>query len=108
MAIDGVSEHTEMLSNLITSTAKREQRSITIALMDLRNAFVEVHHKLIAEALKFHHVPIELIDIFQNIYENNCIAFHLTKHFLSLYELKEVCCKETPAPLYSSTYVSIH
>ena len=62
-----------MLSNLI-STAKREQRSITIALMDLRNAFGEVDHKLIAEALKFHHVPVELIDIFQSIYENNCIA----------------------------------
>jgi len=62
-----------MLSNLI-STAKREQRSIAIALMDLRNAFGEVDHKLIAEALKFHHVSVELFDIFQSIYENNCIA----------------------------------
>ena len=66
-----------MLSNLI-STAKREQRSITIALMDLRNAFGEVHHKLIAEALKFHHVPVELIDIFQSTVSTKTTAlpFH--------------------------------
>ena len=51
---------------------------MTMALMDLRNAFGDVHHKLIAEALEFHQVPVWLIQIFQTMYEN-CIAVSLNK-----------------------------
>ena len=38
--VDGVTEHTEMLAHIL-NTAKREQRSIAVALLDLRNAFGE-------------------------------------------------------------------
>ena len=37
--VDGVVEHTEMLSHAVR-TAKREQRCITVALLDLKNALV--------------------------------------------------------------------
>ena len=70
---DGVTEHTEMLSHIL-KTAKKEQRSITVALLDLRNAFGEVHHNLISAALRFLHVPPELIQMLQNIYSNNFIV----------------------------------
>jgi len=71
--IDGVSEHTEMLAHLL-KTAKREQRSITIALLDLKNAFGEVHHNLIAAALRFHYVPAQFVELFKSTYENNFIV----------------------------------
>ena len=68
-----MSEHTEMLSHIL-KTAKREQRCITIALLDLKNAFGEIHHNLIAASLQFHHVPAELIQLFKSSYENNYIV----------------------------------
>ena len=67
--VNGVSEHTEMLAHIL-KTAKREQRCITIALLDLKNAFGEIHHNLIAASLQFHHVPAELIQLFKSSYEN--------------------------------------
>ena len=71
--VDGVTEHTEMLAHIL-KTAKQEQRSVTVALLDLRNAFGEVNHNLIAAALKFHHAPLDFIQMFQSIYENNFIV----------------------------------
>jgi len=71
--VDGVTEHTEMPSHIIED-AKRNQRSIAIALLDLRNAFREVHHNLIVAAIRYHHLPKEFTDIFVNIYENNFIT----------------------------------
>jgi hypothetical protein len=74
--VDGVTEHTELLSHLL-NTAKRDQRSITVALLDLKNAFGEVHHELIATALRYHHVPTELIQLFWSTYRDNCIVVAL-------------------------------
>ena len=70
--VDGVTEHTEMLAHIL-NTAKREQRSVTVALLDLRNAFGEVDHNLIAASLRYHHAPLDYIQMFQSIYENNFI-----------------------------------
>ncbi len=44
-----------MLTHLMKD-AKRHQRSITITLLDLRNAFGEINHKLI-ESIDYHHIP---------------------------------------------------
>ena len=74
--IDGVTEHTEMLSHII-HTAKRENRSICISLLDLKNAFGLVQHTLIKQALLFHHVPEEFIQIFEDIYKNSSISVAL-------------------------------
>ena len=71
--VDGVSERTEMRSHIL-KTAKREQRCITIALLDLKNAFGEVHHALLEASLQFHHVPAELIQLFKSSFENNYIV----------------------------------
>ena len=34
-----------------------KQRSLVITLLDLKNAFGEVHHNLIQEVLNYHHIP---------------------------------------------------
>ena len=77
--MDGVSEHTEMLTHLLRD-AKRNQRSINVTLLDLRNAFGEVSHDLITSALEYHHVPKEIITLIQNIYTNSMISVAVGSH----------------------------
>ena len=62
-----------MLGHIIKD-AKRNQRSIVITLLDLKNAFGEIHHNLIVTAIRYHHLPQEFVDIFRSIYENNFIT----------------------------------
>jgi hypothetical protein len=50
--------------------AKRHQRCLIVSLLDLRNAFGEIHHGLIKFALEHHHVPADLIAVFCSIYDN--------------------------------------
>ena len=45
----GKFEHTAQLAHL---KAKKQQRSLIITLPDLKNAFGEVHHRLISTALR--------------------------------------------------------
>ena len=71
--VDGVTEHTELLTNIMRD-AKRHQRSLVVTLLDLKNAFGEVHHELIRAALSYHHVPSEFMSIFENIYSNFQVA----------------------------------
>ena len=70
---DGVTEHNELLAHIM-HTAKREQRSICVALLDLKNAFGLIQHSFIRQALKFHFVPQEFIQIFDEIYEKSTIS----------------------------------
>ena len=41
----------------IINTARTKQRSLIITLLDLKNAFGEVHHNLITSVLDYHHIP---------------------------------------------------
>ena len=50
--------------------AKRHQRSLDVTLLDLRNAFGEIHHGLIKFALDYHYVRAELIAVFSSICDN--------------------------------------
>jgi hypothetical protein len=71
--VDGVSEHSELLTHVMRD-AKRYQRTVVVTLLDLRNAFGEVHHNLIRKAMEYHHVAPELIEIFNGIYCNFCVT----------------------------------
>ena len=52
----GLLEHTSMMANIIDK-ARINQRSVVITLLDLKNAFGEVHHNLIREIEFYHHIP---------------------------------------------------
>ena len=69
--MDGVSEHTKLLTHLIAD-GKRNARSLVVSLMDLPNAFGEVQHtcSLIRAAIKYHHLPEYITDIFNSIYRD--------------------------------------
>ena len=69
----GTFEHITNMSHIIND-ARRRQRSVTITLIDLQNAFGEVHHNLIESMLKYHHVTDDVILIIRSLYSD----FHIT------------------------------
>ncbi len=63
----GTLEHTAQMTNIINQ-ARIKQRSVVITLLDLKNAFGEVHHNLIQSALNYHHIPTHVSDIIKSLY----------------------------------------
>ena len=62
--------------------ARKRQRDLFITLIDLRNAFGEVHHSLLNKVLECRHVPNEVKSLIQNMYKD----FHIsvgTKRFIT-------------------------
>ncbi|MDW0252356.1 MAG: reverse transcriptase domain-containing protein [Nitrososphaeraceae archaeon] len=53
---------------------KKHSRGLIVTLLDLRNAFGEVHHGLIRSALKYHHVPNIFSKLFNSIYDGSQVA----------------------------------
>ena len=73
--LSGTWEHIAQLSHIINQS-RRHQRSITITLLDLRNAFGEVHHNLIETSLEYHHIPSDIREIIKIVYTDfkTCIV----------------------------------
>ena len=67
--VAGTLEHTAHMAHII-DTARTKQRSVIITLLDLKNAFGELHHNLIYEVLQYHHLPREISDLIQSLYTN--------------------------------------
>ena len=65
--VSGVLEHTSMMAFVINK-ARLKQRSIIVTLLDLKNAFGEVHHNLIKSVLEYHHIPESLQLLIANLY----------------------------------------
>jgi hypothetical protein len=59
-----------------------KQRSVCITLIDLRNAFGEVHHSLIKEVLKFHHLPSDMSAFIASLYDGFTISV-ATEQFIT-------------------------
>ena len=71
--ISGTIEHTELMSHLINH-ARQKQRSLVVTLIDLKNAFGEVHHELIRAVLRFHHIPRSIEKFILHLYD----GFHIS------------------------------
>ena len=67
--LTGTFEHASQMANIINK-ARLKQRSFVITLLDLKNAFGEVHHNLIQEVLQYHHIPLHIQTIIGNLYSN--------------------------------------
>ena len=52
----------------IIDKARIRQRYLIITLLGLQNAFGEVHHNLIFEVLKHHHIPSHIRNLIRNLY----------------------------------------
>ena len=80
--LSGTVEHTELL-NYLLNDSRNKQRSIVVTLIDLKNAFGEVHHNLIKSILKCHHIPDEIIGMIGNLYTDYGISI-LTNNFITV------------------------
>ena len=65
--ISGTLEHTAQMAHVINQ-ARVKQRSLVIILLDLKNAFGEVHHKLIEQVLSYNHVTEHIKSLVRNLY----------------------------------------
>ena len=81
--VSGTFEHIAEMTNIINH-ARNKQMSVTITLIDLRNAFGEVNHQLIRTVFKYHHVPEEICDLVSILYTDFNIAI-ITKKFITCY-----------------------
>ena len=52
----------------IINKARTKQRSLIITLLDLKNAFGEVHHNLIYKVLEYHHIPDHIKNLIRSLY----------------------------------------
>ena len=71
--MSGSCEHIAEKSHIINHSRKQQQ-SVTITLIDLKNAFGEVHHSLIPTVLSYHYIPDEINCIVKILYSD----FHLS------------------------------
>ena len=67
--LSGTFEHIASMEFLINH-ARKKQRSITITLLDLKNAFGEVEHSLITTILKYHHIPDQISNVISILYSD--------------------------------------
>jgi hypothetical protein len=67
--LSGTLEHTAQMANIINK-ARIKQRSLVITLLDLKNAFGEVHHNLVTSVLDYHHIPEHIKLIVESLYIN--------------------------------------
>ena len=67
--LTGTFEHTAQMANVI-NTARIKQKSLVITLLDLKNAFGEVHHNLIPSVLRYHHIPDHIQMLIRSLYSN--------------------------------------
>ena len=65
--VSGVLHHTSMMAFVINK-ARLKQCSIIVTLLDLKNAFGEVHHNLIKSVLEYHHIPESLQLLIATLY----------------------------------------
>ena len=65
--VAGTIEHTAHMGHLIRH-AKKHQRALVITLIDLKNAFGEVHHNLLNCILEYHHIPAEMKRMISDLY----------------------------------------
>ena len=65
--LSGTLEHTAQMAQIINK-ARINQRSLVITLLDLKNAFGEVHHNLIQSVLDYHHIPDHIKIVIKSLY----------------------------------------
>ncbi|XP_065066053.1 uncharacterized protein LOC135691968 [Rhopilema esculentum] len=65
--LSGTFEHTAHMASIINK-ARIKQRAVVITLLDLKNAFGEVHHNLIPAVLRYHHIPEHIQNIICSLY----------------------------------------
>ena len=103
--ISGTIEHTQQLAYIIRH-AKRKQKALVVTLLDLKNAFGEVSHSLIATVLQFHHIPREMQNIISELYSGFSKSIATKTLLPPLYKSKKEFFKVTVlVPCYLTCFL---
>ena len=84
--LSGTLEHTAQMAHII-NTARIKQGSVVITLLDLKNAFGEVHHNLIREVLEYHYIPDHVKNLINSLYtdfQTSIITEKFSTHFITV------------------------
>ena len=81
--LSGTYKHTAQMEHIINN-ARIKQRSVVITLLDLKNAFGEVHHNLFPQVLKYHHIPDQIQQLIKNLYSDFYTSI-ISERFHSLF-----------------------
>ena len=104
--ISGTLEHTAQMAYIINQ-ARIRQRSLIITLLDLKNAFGEVHHNLIKSVLGYHHIPDHIQLIIESLYTKISTPQISTPHLYKLVvEFCEVIASVHCCLIFVSTHLS--
>ena len=95
----GTMEHTAQMANIINK-ARIKQRSLVMTLLDLKNAFGEVHHNLIQSVLGYHHIPNHMNNLIKSLYTDFKTSVITSEFRTILYLLAVVFFKVTVLVLY--------
>ena len=68
----------------IIHRARARQRSVVITLLDLKNAFGEVHHTIISKVLLYHHISIPIQTLVENLYTGFTVASKFLYYLVSV------------------------
>ena len=93
--MSGTFEHTSHLAFLIKQ-AKKQQCSLTVTLLDLKNAFGEVHHRLIPTVLQYHHIPEHFRKCVEDVYRDFYLSVVTEAYqtpFIKVNRALEVFCR---------------
>ena len=84
--LSGTFEHTAQMADIINK-ARTKQCSLVITLLDLKNAFGEVHHNLIQTALDYHHIPDHIKSLVKSLYtdfKTSILTYEFRTPFISV------------------------
>ncbi|CAB4013493.1 Hypothetical predicted protein, partial [Paramuricea clavata] len=84
--LSGTLEHTAQMADIINK-ARIRQRAVVITLLDLKNAFGEVHHNLIQSVLDYHHIPEHIKFVIKSLYtefQTSIITLEFRTPFISV------------------------
>ena len=84
--LSGTLEHTAQMADIINK-ARIRQRSVVITLLDLKNAFGEVHHNLIQSVLDYHYIPHHINSAIKSLYtdfQTSIITSDFSTPFISV------------------------
>ena len=77
--ISGTLEHTSIMAHIMDK-ARTKQSSLVVTLLDLKNAFGEVHHNLIPTILSYHHIPDNIQLLISTLYTDFKTSI-ITSHY---------------------------
>ena len=85
LGVNGIQEHTQLLQTVVEFAKDKSNKSnLSLAFLDLRNAFGSIPHPIINELLYSLPIPVGLRNIILDIYSANLMNFSIGKEVIPI------------------------